>query len=141
MKELAKKIIEDGYKVYANDHKDNREITYIYFTDGKKIGYAQTYYSGIQFSTVHKPNRKSGTGFSLEEFASIEDYPTAFTTPPWAYKYPSNKWDSWEEFLKHDYFKDSKVEVNLCMLCDHVDEPVTMSSVCFDCKDLRKDTK
>jgi hypothetical protein len=40
--------------------------TWLYYTDGTRIGYFQrNYYGGFTISTVHMPCRECGTGFGL----------------------------------------------------------------------------
>jgi len=68
---------ERGFKVYG----PQKLSTYVYFTpDGVRIGYVQ--YSnlrGITYTTVHKPDKDIGTGFSAD---SAEDALKSF--PDWA---------------------------------------------------------
>ena len=52
------------------DNKETRPISdkqaYIFFTRNDSIGYLQVNrFTGFDFSSVHKPNRECGTGFSI----------------------------------------------------------------------------
>lgn len=63
-------VIEDlktqGFEVYGPE----KLTTYVWFTDGERIGYVQNdRLEGIKYSTVHKPCRECGTGF---EAAGVE---------------------------------------------------------------------
>lgn len=53
-----------GLEVYA-PFRNGREPTYAFFTDGKNIGYIQADFGGFRLTTVHVPNRQSGTGYSV----------------------------------------------------------------------------
>ena len=58
--DLAKKM---GYKVYKNI--DAETYIFIVSNDGK-VGYVQEGPGGLSYSTCHKPNRESGSGFQIE---------------------------------------------------------------------------
>jgi hypothetical protein len=65
--EVAGKIAAFGFDVYAPP-VGNRNRTYLFFTDGTRIGYMQWGdCGGLSLSTVHLPNRESGTGFDAGE--------------------------------------------------------------------------
>jgi len=87
--ELIGRINKFGFRVYMRKHPD----THMLFTDagGNQIGYLQTdRLGGINMSTVHKPNRFTGTGFSLfrnveAEYISRGDLNSCFLLyPHWA---------------------------------------------------------
>lgn len=92
MRELAILLIKDGLQVFTTiyNHNKGAAVTYIYFTDGINIGYAQNNYFGrISFSTVHKPCKECGTGFGLNSDGiyspTIDDAKKAFIIAPhWA---------------------------------------------------------
>lgn len=50
-----------GYDVYRRNPNDS----WAHFTDGTNIGYIQYGRFGFDFSTIHKPNTTTGTGFSI----------------------------------------------------------------------------
>lgn len=56
---------EQGFTVYAP-----KELgTYFYFSKDDRIGYCQLdRLTGVSFSTVHKANRTSGTGYKADSF-------------------------------------------------------------------------
>ena len=59
-----------GFDVYMRKPSD----TYALFTDGMRIGYIQhERFRGYSLSTVHKPNRETGTGFKAVEGLSESD--------------------------------------------------------------------
>ena len=84
-----------GFDVYMRSPKDS----WLYFTDGKRIGYLQNDFGGgYSLSTVHKPNISTGTGFDVGRNIydlSKEVLERAFMfAPSWSYdhhtivKYP-----------------------------------------------------
>ena len=100
---IVPQIAEAGFDVYMRKPLDS----YAYFTDGQRIGYVQE--DRLQpptLSTVHIPNRTSGTGFGLGspktfDRASLED--AFITAPQWAdgaSRKSVKKWPNLEAFLK-----------------------------------------
>ena len=75
-----------GFKVFVKPG----DVTWLYFTDAdeKRIGYLQWDRSGYaEISSVHKPNKNSGTGFKLDPIPRLdrENLEKAFThAPSWA---------------------------------------------------------
>lgn len=73
---------EMGLRVFV---RDTENPTYCFFTDGKNIGYAQ--WDGIResVSTVHKPNKSTGTGFNVADEITRETLLAAMQTfaPHW----------------------------------------------------------
>jgi len=71
MQEMIDAIKAKGLAVYG----PKELTTYVWFTDGTHIGYCQcSQYSRTTYTTVHMPNRISGTGFeadSVEEALSF----------------------------------------------------------------------
>ena len=90
LKALAEKMIAAGWKVIAPESK--RRSSYFHFSDdGINVGYVQWEdFGGASFSTVHKPNRCCGTGFSMGRDSgnyspTLEDAKRAFAfAPHWA---------------------------------------------------------
>jgi hypothetical protein len=89
---------EQGFKVFipANPSMFN----YAFIVDSaENIGYLQ--YSnmvGFEFSTVHKPNKQTGTGFSVDSIEQVFIH-----APYWAKTYDREsvvKYKSLSEFLK-----------------------------------------
>jgi hypothetical protein len=85
---LLLQIINEGYDVYMSN--DKQWQSYCYYTDGKNIAYLQCgNFGGFSISTVHKPNKNSGTGFRMPEIDSYyptnKDLKSAFCIAPnWA---------------------------------------------------------
>ena len=66
IQELIQEAKRQGFTVYAPETLS----TYFYFTDGERIGYAQTnQLTGPSFSTVHKPCQHAGTGYKTESMS------------------------------------------------------------------------
>jgi len=63
IQEIIDSIKSQGFQVYAPE----KLTTYCYFTDGIRIGYAEfDRLEGAKYSTVHKANSYTGTGFKAE---------------------------------------------------------------------------
>lgn len=63
MQQLIDALAKKGFKVYGPAPL----TSYLYFTDGKRIGYAQNgRLDGISYSTVHQPCTQVGTGFRAD---------------------------------------------------------------------------
>lgn len=96
-------IAAAGFDVYQ---PVNGVKTYGYFTDGTRIGYIQrtAYFDCYETSTVHIPNKTTGTGFGLEPLAEItrESLTPAFmTAPSWASttdRESVRKYKDWDAF-------------------------------------------
>jgi hypothetical protein len=95
-----------GFEVYMRDPSD----TYLYFTDGTRIGYMQeSRWGGFDLNTVHKPNTQSGTAFGVmqgvDDFTK-DDLAKCFTfSPAWAsgdLRASAKKWKDMDTFLKSD---------------------------------------
>lgn len=117
MKPQAKLIVSHlvlaGFSVYMRD-PDKDE--YALFTDGNRIGYIQWSKPGITMSTVHRPNRTTGTGFAVGEPGKMtrENFERAFATAPnWIRGTDLNsvkKWRDWEEFANaNDFNREYKL--------------------------------
>ena len=95
-------IHKAGFRVYMRTPSDS----WLYFVDdADRIGYAQETRSGfVSISTVHVPNRITGTGFRLDDIPSIsaDNLAEAFIiAPSWAtgeQRASVKKWPSWEAF-------------------------------------------
>jgi hypothetical protein len=100
MKQEIREMIDQakalGLTVYGPD-----EITsYFWVTRDGRIGYAQwDRVSGPSFSTVHKPNKYTGTGFKTDSFEGSLAY-----APAWAGQRESiQKYGSFEAFQKQHW--------------------------------------
>lgn len=99
IKELIIKAKSEGFYVYAP-----RDITsYFYISKDNKIGYCQfDRLYGVSYSTVHKPNIRSGTGFNANSF---ED---SLAFCPFEFRHYSDsviKYKSFDEF-KSKYWQE-----------------------------------
>ena len=89
-----------GFDVYMKDGGD----TYCYFTDGVSMGYVQhNPRDGYSFSTCHKPNRTTGTGFRVDQSADlVQTAKNCFVfAPSWASSEDVKsvkKWQGIEDF-------------------------------------------
>jgi len=114
LKEAVKIMLDNNMIVLFNKNKyglDDR-ISYVSFSEGDNIGYAQCgdFGHGVRFSTVHKGNKNCGTGFGLQDqFESIdnptiEDIKHTFIfAPNWAKQRDVEKVVKYKGF--NDYFK------------------------------------
>ena len=95
-------IHKSGFRVYMRTPNDS----WLYFVDdADRIGYAQETRSGfVSISTVHVPNRTTGTGFFLDDIPSLSanNLAKAFViAPSWETggdRASVKKWESWEAF-------------------------------------------
>lgn len=61
--DYANKLKAAGLTVFL---PEDARSNYIHFGDDKNVGYCQyAAWEGFSFSTVHKPNRQTGTGFRV----------------------------------------------------------------------------
>ena len=97
---------KNGYDVYTFD-ADGR-IRQIFITDGKRIGTVSGDFSGLNYGTVHKPNKLTGTGFGVGERNthdfSIDMIEVALdcVAPNWATadeKKSVVKYKDWDEYI------------------------------------------
>ena len=100
LRKFIKKLKKQGFQVFIP--KD--PATFCYFVRVNKIGYVELTDYGFNFSTVHKPNRSCGTGYSIHR----EDWePTVqkaidclIYKPSWAGNNDIvNKYKNWEDYL------------------------------------------
>jgi hypothetical protein len=102
---------EDGLKCYTSVSSTPKEkISYFWITDGTQIVYCQAQYSGVTFSSEHKPKNGSGlgTGFGLTNnepvvINNVDEIKEFFTyRPNWTLRHAVNKWKNWEEFANNE---------------------------------------
>jgi hypothetical protein len=61
---LIDSLKEKGLQVFGPE----KLTSYVFFTDGTRIGYGQyNNVGGVKFSTVHKANKYTGTGFEAQD--------------------------------------------------------------------------
>jgi len=113
MNKLAQQIQATGLRVFVRNGSD----TYAYFTDGKSIGYIQEEHGAYCCSTVHIPNRTTGTGYKLDPISQItrENLEKAFVfAPQWANgsaRQSIAKFRTLEAFLKENSWGSGLVEI------------------------------
>ena len=105
-----------GWKVYQRPVKGISKGEYCYCTDGTNIAYVQWSDGRPQVSTVHKPNRTTGTGFQFSDLITPDSIRKAMAciAPSWALsrEVPSvHKYKNWEEFHKSNNFNAELEEV------------------------------
>ena len=69
LKNYAIELLNGDFRVfvYDNKHNTNKSTTFLKFEKNNNIGYCQlNNFIGFSFSSVHKPNRTTGTGFQTE---------------------------------------------------------------------------
>ena len=91
LKKYVEKLKANGFNVYYSHYSSLREepISYVHFTKDGKIGYLQVEgWRGFSFTSVHKPNRETGTGYQIhtEIFKPTIDhaYDAFVKYPNWA---------------------------------------------------------
>lgn len=98
------KLKENDFKVYTSDNKD--DYSYCHIVKDDRIGYIQSsYFGGLDFSTVHKPCSKFGTGFGISSNIYKPTLSDALETfifaPIWAKGDLTTikKYKSWDDYL------------------------------------------
>lgn len=80
-------LLEDGFEVVVWE-KEQQSPTWAVFAKNGKLGYVQKdYFGGLSFSSIHKPNTLTGTGYGI--FTMVDgELSHAYTTlngrPSWA---------------------------------------------------------
>jgi hypothetical protein len=106
---VARIAIGAGFKVWTFK-TSSKYISQIYVTDDKNIITCQAEYSGVKFSTVHKPNKSVGTGFGINEEhvinVTVDDIKSylKITCPNWVSSKDirnTQKWANFDEWLKY----------------------------------------
>lgn len=116
--DIIQQVLSLGFRVYMR----NRSDRYFYFTrsDGTGVGYLQlSSLCGVEMSTVHRPNRTTGTGHMLGVVRQITvgalEQAFAFA-PPWATQKEREsivKYKDIEEYNKVERGLPPLVEVTL----------------------------
>lgn len=112
MNEFIGELKQNGFRIFTSCDKE--KISYFYFVKDDKIGYCQEeYFSGFDFSSVHKANRRTGTGYRIHSEVmnpTIKHCLDCFVSvPQWAIKKywgrntenrPTvEKYKDWEEYI------------------------------------------
>lgn len=100
-----------GWKVYKRTKGE-----YCYCTDGTGICYVQWSDGRPSVSTVHYPNKQSGTGFKFADRITPETISEAMTTiaPGWARqgeRFSVRKYKTWGEFHQSNSWNAELAEV------------------------------
>lgn len=67
LKNYAKKLLNNGFRVFVY-YKPKEKSNWIIIEKNNNIGYVQfDSFRGFSFSTKHKPNFRTGTGYQVEE--------------------------------------------------------------------------
>lgn len=106
LENFVNELKENSFKVYAFQH--GTPITQVFIVKDNKIGTVSSDdFYGLNFGTVHKPNRSCGTGFRLND--KPETKPTIEMAlnsvnvfmPYWYHeKEQPVKYSGWDEYLK-----------------------------------------
>ena len=80
LKKAVEILVSNNYQVLVPVGAD-RQISYATFGDNSNVGYMQSgsWGYGLTISTVHKPCKKVGTGYSLEVISKPDESPSAYT--------------------------------------------------------------
>lgn len=116
MKDEVKKLAVDmNLRMFMRDPEHG---TYAYLTDGQRIAYVQWGRSCLDTRTtsVHVPNKITGTGFVLEESITARTITAALNCvePSWTREIErgySKKWKDWAAFHNSSKFNSELVEV------------------------------
>lgn len=106
--DFANQLLKNGFKIMIPTEGGK---SYFFFEKDGKLGYTQQErFNGFRFSTVHKPCRHAGTGYSLGEKEnyepSVEDAESCLVDyPSWVLsrdRLPLAKYKSLEEYQKKE---------------------------------------
>jgi hypothetical protein len=90
------KVQAAGFDVYMRSPND----TYLYFTDGQRIGYLQNGSGGYDINTVNKPSQTAGTGARIAQGLDLPELTAGNLALAFAFK---ADWQRGEGIVK---FKD-----------------------------------
>ena len=96
-----------GYKCFFSRYYTlQKQPTYCFITNGVNIGYMQANELGygICFSTIHKPNKKHGTGFGIADNVPLDKITKELierTIENKNSKAKVEKYTSWEDYTKN----------------------------------------
>ena len=107
LKEYVELLKNNGFTVYGVEGSD-----FVKFTKDNKIGYVEFTEYGFNFSTIHKPCRECGSGFSMHREVfnpTIQEALDCFKLAPnWAYERDIRavkKYSSIEDYFSKDINK------------------------------------
>lgn len=98
-----------GYKCFFPRYYTlQKQPTYCFITDGTNIGYMQAneWGNALNFSTIHKPHSKYGTGFGVADNILLKDVTKelierTFGNHCWVNNKSIIKYASWEDYAKN----------------------------------------
>lgn len=110
LRPLLEDLLKVGYQIGFKDYTLSNKFTYAYIAKDNAIMYVQVGLSGYEFSTVHKPAPKIGTGFKIDyNYAMYGNNYVRFVNenigrvPAWVKSYDRERVSSYkslEEMLK-----------------------------------------
>jgi len=113
LKDFSIKLLTNGFRVFVYNAKSELDkANYIFISKNDKVGYIQLNdFIGFQFSTVHKANKTTGTGYCLNydegKKPTIKNAEETFIfCPNWARKNEIEsikKYESVNDWLKQTY--------------------------------------
>lgn len=106
-------LLGAGYRVFVKQGlKDLCKVTYCTFAKGDKLGYCQvnSFGIGLDFTTVHKPSRSNGTGFSShKEVVSPDLVHASDTVNGYSERGKVEKYESVDEYLRRQIYPSKEV--------------------------------
>lgn len=105
-----------GYRVFVRASKSRIDSEYCFYTDGTRIAYAQWADLRTMVSSVHKPNRTTGTGFQVSGAITADTLRDALEChcPNWANRGDAKtvqKYADWDAFHNESAFNKELREV------------------------------
>jgi len=81
---------------------ETKKVSYVIYENRKgQLGYVQSYFNNVVFSTIHKANKDSGTGFRVPGMkAKIQMIQDSLTFCERGYTV--TKWKNFNEYQKHN---------------------------------------
>jgi len=114
LRDYARLLIENGFRVFVYKSKPKEKVSWIIISKNGNIGnISLNDFNGFRFSTIHKANSKTGTGYALNYYDSmsptIENAEKTFIKyPEWAKEKDKNsiiKYKDIQEYLEKCYLK------------------------------------
>jgi hypothetical protein len=104
-----------GYRVFVRPSRSLVNSEWCFYTDGTRIAYAQWSGYRTSVSSVHKANRKTGTGFSVAERINSNTLADAIgcDCPSWSIRDARtvHKYRDWDEYHNESAFNRELTEV------------------------------
>lgn len=105
-----------GYRVFVRPSRSLVNSEWCFYTDGTRIAYAQWSDYRASVSSVHKANRKTGTGFAIADHINRETLASAIAcrAPGWAWGSDAqsvHKYSDWDAYHNESAFNRELTEV------------------------------